>query len=74
MKITLEPSGEIDVVNGAQARLWTGEDEYGTPLKAWIVTVSPQTHDAEANERFAKALKEQRASLRYSVFDARLIL
>lgn len=73
MKITVEPTGQIDVVNGGQARLWTGADDNGTPVKAWIVVVSPQTHDEAANKRFAEALIEVRPSMRAEVFDVRLL-
>ena len=73
MKVTLEPTGQIDVVNGAQARVWIGEDDTGTPVKAWVATISPQTHDEAANQRFAEALREVKASLRATMFDTRLI-
>lgn len=58
MKLTLEPTGEFQRINGEPARIWRGVDETGAPVVAHIRTVSPQTHDAEVNDRFARELTE----------------
>ena len=73
MKVTLTPTARIDVVNGQPARIWVGEDDTGTPVKAWIATISPQTHDAAANERFANALREIVPTARAEIFDTRFL-
>ncbi|NBV42867.1 hypothetical protein EBR96_08900 [bacterium] len=58
MKITLEPTGSIRPINGHPAREWRGEDEHGVPVVAFIIALSPQTHDADVNARFARELKD----------------
>lgn len=67
MKVTLEPTGQIGIVNGTHARLWVGEDDAGVPVKAWIAMISPQTHDPAAHKRFATALRGE-------FFDIRLLV
>jgi hypothetical protein len=64
MKITLENTdkiieAEVDcaLVN---ARVWEGTTESGIPVVAFIVRISPQTHDPEANALFARELIETR--------------
>ena len=57
MKLTLTPSEEHMSINGTECRIWTGHDEYGTEVKAWIATVSPQTHDPARLETFDRELK-----------------
>lgn len=57
MKLTLSPSPRIDRIDGVECRLWTGTDETGVEVHAWIRTVSPQTHDPEANARFESVLR-----------------
>lgn len=74
MKVTLSPTGKIDTINGSPARLWEGEDDFGTPVKAWIATISPQTHDAAANQRFADALRELKPTPRSESFDIRFLV
>jgi hypothetical protein len=74
MKLTLEPCAQIDIFNGQPARQWEGVDDAGVPVKAWIVSISPQTNDKEVNERFAAALREQKVTARSAIFDARFIL
>jgi hypothetical protein len=55
--------------------VWTGETETGTPVRAWVRMVSPQTHDAEANEQFARELKELPKFRKELVsFDLRMVL
>lgn len=73
MKVTLSPTGKIDTINGVSARLWEGEDDSGTPVKAWIATISPQTHDPVANQRFADALRELKPTPRSESFDIRFL-
>lgn len=75
MKITLEPTPDIVRVHSAQgnteARVWVGHDENGVPVRAWINTVSPQSHEPAVNERFATELREVRVSPRSQAFDMR---
>jgi hypothetical protein len=75
MKLTLTPTSEFETVEGCPCRVWTGETETGTPVRAWVRMVSPQTHDAEANEQFARELKELPKFRKELVsFDLRMVL
>jgi len=57
MKLTIEPTDEFVKIEGASCRIWTGEDEAGTPVHVYVRTVSPQTHDKDRLEAFDAALK-----------------
>jgi len=70
----LSQTAQIDIINGQHARIWEGVDDTGTPIKAWIVAISPQTHDAEVIERFALALRELKTSGRSEIFDMRFFI
>ena len=35
------------------ARIWEGTTESGVPVVVFVTRISPQTHDLEANARFA---------------------
>jgi hypothetical protein len=72
--MTLESTDEIAVVNGGQARVWIGETEDGTPVKAWIATIQPQTHDPARLKAFDEQLREMRCSPRSEIFDLRLLI
>lgn len=73
MKITLTPTGTIDTVEGiGQARIWEGTTEGGVPVKAWIITIQPQTHDPEATAIFERELKEVPLSRHLTSFDLRM--
>ena len=58
MKITIEPTAEIQRLNGEPARVWRGVDDHGTPVEALVRTVAPQTHDAAVAERYRAALHD----------------
>ncbi len=75
MKITIEPTATIEMVNGTMCRLWTGETDKGVPMHAYIAVVQPQTHDAEAIADFERALIERQAESRQAViFDTRFVI
>jgi hypothetical protein len=57
MKLTLEPTGNIENVDGMPCRIWEGVTDTGTPVKAWIRTVQPQTHDEAALAVFEAELQ-----------------
>jgi hypothetical protein len=48
MKLTLEPTANIQNVDGVPCRIWEGVTDAGTPVKAWVRMVQPQTHDEAA--------------------------
>jgi hypothetical protein len=64
MKITIESTDKIVEleIGGARvpARVWEGQTEAGVPVLAFITRISPQTHDREAHETFARKLSETR--------------
>jgi hypothetical protein len=75
MKITIEPTGEFQRVNGEPARIWKGVDEHGVPVPAHIRMVSPQTHDADVNDRYHRELIALGRSERDGIaIDVRMVL
>lgn len=74
MKIEIEPTGTIQEVNGTRCRIWEGKTDKGMPVKAWIATVSPQTHDEETNAQFARELREVKGEHRAHAYDLRLFV
>lgn len=74
MKLTLGPTGIIEPVNGQPHRIWQGQTDKGVPVKAWIITVQPQTHDAEALADFERELREVKAERRLVSMDMRVVI
>ena len=74
MKIEIEPTGTIENVNGQPHRIWEGKTDKGIPVKAWIATVSPQTHDEAVNAEFARELREIKSEHRQTAYDLRLFI
>lgn len=66
MKLTITPTAEFATVNGAPCRIWTGTDDAGTEIRAWIAVVQPQTHDEgllAAFEAELRALPQPRTAV-----------
>lgn len=57
MKLTIEPTNDFERVDGRMCRVWIGTDENGTPVRASIAVVQPQTHDAAQLASFDAELK-----------------
>jgi hypothetical protein len=75
MKITLTPTTTIDTVNGeVRARIWEGSTDNGTPVKAWIATIQPQTTDETKLIEFERDLQSIRASRELVSFDICVVL
>lgn len=74
MKIELEPTSTIESVNGQRARVWQGKTDKGVPVKAWIATVSPQTHDEQVNAEFTAELQAVKSEYRSVGMDLRLFI
>lgn len=72
MKLTLEPTPQIQNVDGAPARIWKGFTDQGVEVLAWIRTVQPQTHDAEKLAAFERELQELKFA--YSAIDIRFVI
>lgn len=54
--LTLQSTATIQTVDGTLCRIWEGRTDTGVPVKAWIATVQPQTHDAQHLETFEREL------------------
>ena len=75
MKITLEPTATIDTIDGKiPARIWEGQTDTGIPVKVWVPTIQPQTHDPKLLAEFDAALKAMPWKRELSTFDLRLVL
>jgi hypothetical protein len=72
MKITLEPTGRFDTVEGVRCRIWTGMTESGAKLTAYIPFV--KVHRDEDNTEFEKALSEVKVVRELVSFDYRMVL
>ena len=57
MKITLEPTDQVDLVDGVACRLWKGCDDENVEVHAYIRAVSPKTHDSEVHARYEAELR-----------------
>lgn len=56
MKITIEPTQIVRIVDGVEHREWRGVDDKGVAVVAFVRAVAPQTHDLHTAERYRKAL------------------
>lgn len=74
MKITLEPTGIIERVQGVECRKWIGATGTGTPVHAWIAVVEPQTHVLEELEEFDRSFREVKMKRELVSFDYRMVL
>ena len=74
MKIELEPTSAIESVGGQKCRVWEGKTDKGVPVKAWVATVSPQTHDEAVNAEFATELRAVKSEYRCIGMDLRLFV
>lgn len=45
MILTLKPTAIFERVNGVKCRRWDGATDAGTPVRAFIPIIQPQTHD-----------------------------
>lgn len=58
MKITIEPTETVRLVDGVECREWKGVDEEGVEVVALIRSVTPQTHDEAVAARYRETLEE----------------
>ena len=56
MKLHLEPTTRLWAIGGVPCRLWKGTTDDNVPVHAFVLAVSPQTHDTEVNQRFEREL------------------
>ena len=57
MKITIESTPEIALVNGKQARKWKGETESGIKIHCYVMYVAVDKNETRIEE-FEKDLRE----------------
>ena len=57
MKITLQSTESITVVNGCLCRVWTGHTEGGVPVTAFVHLLAVTEKDCQ--DQFSKELEEQ---------------
>jgi hypothetical protein len=80
MKVTLESTDIVlSFARGDRqipARVWRGTTADGVPVAAFIVSISPQTHDASAHAQFEAELRDITGDSRIerTQFDARFVL
>lgn len=74
IKLTLEPTGAMDSINGIPARIWKGTTDQGHPVEARIAIVDLRTKDEAANAQFAAELREIWPERRLVSFDWRLVV
>lgn len=75
MKIEMEPTDQLERVEGTLCRVWTGSTDKGTPVEVWVRCVSPQTHDSVALEVFERQLKALPPARREAVaYDLRFLV
>lgn len=53
----MESTATIQLINGQPHRLWKGKTDTEVPVHVYVRTLSPQTHDPDALERFDRELK-----------------
>jgi len=71
MKLTIEPTGHFQTVNGVQTREWRGKTDKGTPVTCFIALVqSPRSADQTEIE---DALREVKVERELVSFDLRMV-
>ena len=58
MKIALEPTPDIAIINGMRCRLWRGRTDRGVVVQAWIVALLPQFDEPARLDEFWRKLDE----------------
>ena len=73
MKLTIEPTERIGLVDGVQSRYWTGVDEHGVEVEVLVRAVAPLTHDKDVAERYETELEVLGFSVEVPI-DIRMVL
>ena len=73
MKLTLEPTAEIERVQGVPHRVWRGVTDKGVEVRAYVAVVQPQTNDAEQLADFERELREMPYRRELVSFDLRMV-
>jgi len=72
MKLTIEPTGKFETVNGNMCRLWKGTTEKGEPVELYVAVVAAKSKAAEAE--LETALREVKVERQLVSFDLRLVI
>jgi hypothetical protein len=74
MRLTIEPTDIIELVEGQPCRRWEGVTDQDTPVHVWVRMLSPQTNDDAALAAFDNELKALPKTERQIVsFDFRFV-
>lgn len=73
MKITLEPTGRFERVNGVLCRVWTGETEQGTEIHTYVAMTAVRADgpDIAAFDAALRAIEPERQAV---TFDNRFVV
>ncbi len=72
MKIEITPTGHIDTINGAPARLWRGVTDQGVKVELFVAMVRVAAGDDQA--AFTRELREVKPERELVSFDYRFVL
>ena len=71
MKLTIEPTGRMETVNGELARVWTGTTDKGVKVTCWISIV--RVHKDDDSGDFERELREVKVERELVSFDMRMV-
>lgn len=70
MKLTIEPTGYFEMVNGINCRMWRGTSEKGVAVELYVPLVRVRAEKDQAE--FLNELQEVKAERQLTSFDTRL--
>jgi hypothetical protein len=57
VKLIIEPTPELQHIDGVPHRVWEGQSDSGVAVKVYVRAVEPQTHDPDQLSAFERALQ-----------------
>lgn len=75
MELNLKPTGTVETINGAPARLWKGQSDRGVAVLCWIALVRVDLEHASQSmlEDFERELREVKPDRQLVSFDMRMV-
>lgn len=73
MKVTLESTSKVVMLNGVPARIWEGQTERGVPVHCYVTRVAVD-QAADASELELELIEQRPPSPEIAVIPARLAL
>lgn len=78
MKIVLQSTAELVTFRSqgrsTPVRVWVGQTESGVPVRAFVASIQPQTHDPAAHAQFQRELEETEGAEQPLTIDLRFII